>query len=547
MPSNIDTAHLKQIILNKKQISDLELILNGGFAPLQGFMTEADYVSVLNNVKLENGAIWPIPITLDVPLSLQIELGESIVLVNPYLKPLALMAVESIYIPDKDQEARFVYGTTDPSHAGVKFLLKKNHPKYIGGKLTKINDIIHHDFAEHRQTPDEIKKIIQENNWERVIGFQTRNPIHRAHFELIKNAQAEHDAKVLIQPAVGPTKEGDIDYITRVRSYKKVHENYAKDFSILNLLPLAMRMAGPKSALWHAIIRKNYGCTHFIVGRDHAGPGKDADGKPFYGPYEARDYVKEFEDQIGIKIIPAEEMVYVENRQTYLPKIQVTESDTVKNISGTEFREMLNREQDIPDWFSFPEVIEQLKKSKRLKGDEGVVLFFTGLSGSGKTTLAEKLYAYLRENQDKEITFLDGDVIRQNLSKGLGFSKEDREANVKRIGFVAGEIARHGGIVICCAIAPYEDSRQRNRDLINSYGKYIEVYLSTPLEVCMERDAKGLYSKVKQGLIKGFTGVDDPYEEPQNPEIVIDTSTQSPKESLEKIIQYLKSNYEINI
>ncbi|MBD3281861.1 bifunctional sulfate adenylyltransferase/adenylylsulfate kinase [Candidatus Uhrbacteria bacterium] len=547
MPSNSEIAKLKQIILNHKQICDLELILNEAFAPLRGFMTEAEYQSVLDNTRLPSGQIWPIPVNLDVPANTDISIGEDVVLVDPYLKPLAQMHVESVYTPSKEYEAEKVFGTSAEDHAGIRALYEKAHSKYIGGTVKKINNIHHYDFQDIRLSPAQTKELFRQNHWEKIIGFQTRNPIHRAHFEIIKNAHTEHGANILLHPAVGPTKSGDINYISRVRTYRAVQEKYANHFALLSLLPLAMRMAGPKSALWHALIRKNYGCTHFIIGRDHAGPGADSSGKPFYGPNEAINYVKSFEDEIGIKIITTKEMVYASNKKTYISKDKLDETDEVKKISGTEFREMLRQNQPIPDWFSFPEVISELKKIKRLQGNEGLVIFFTGLSGSGKTTLAESLYAYLRENQDREITFLDGDVIRQNLSKGLGFSKDDREANVKRIGFVASEIARHGGIVICCAIAPYESSRNSNRDLINNSGKYIEVYLSTPLEVCMERDAKGLYAKVKQGLIKGFTGVDDPYEVPQDPEITIDTSERSLNESINEIVKYLQSNRHLDI
>jgi sulfate adenylyltransferase len=532
-----ESVHLQHIILNDRQLCDLELLLNGGFAPLKGFLNEDDYKSVIENCRLVTGEIWPMPIVLDVPEGSGYKKGDRIVLCDQFSKPLAIVTIESVYTPDKMREAQQVYGTEDRDHFGVKMLLEQTGEVYLGGTIQGIELPKKYDFQELRRTPEETKEMFKKKGWDTVVGFQTRNPMHRAHFEIVRRAAEEIGGKVLIHPAVGQTKDGDIDYVTRVRSYKHVQQFYAKDFAELSLLPIAMRMAGPREALWHALIRKNYGCTHFIVGRDHAGPGKDANGIPFYGPYEAQDMVKEYEKEIGIKLVTPKEMVYVEEEQIYLPVNEVKEGYTVKNISGTELRALLRRGGEIPEWFSFPEVIKELRRTEQNR--TGFTVFFTGLSGAGKSTIAQLLLTRLQELTGRNITFLDGDIVRQHLSKGLGFSKEDRNTNIERIGFVAAEVVRHGGIAICSAIAPYKESRDKNRLAIQEIGSYIEVYVSTPIEECKRRDTKGLYAKAEQGTIKGFTGVDDPYEIPENTEIVIDTCTMSPEESVEKVVAYL--------
>lgn len=531
--------HLPRLNLTDRQLYDLEMILVGGFSPLEGFLTEEEYDSVVRQMRLPNGTLWPIPVTLDV--SGAYRRGDEIALCDKYGNPVALMSITSVYAPDKMREAQMVYGTTDLAHPGVRYLLKEAGPVYIGGKILGIALTEKHDFRDLRHTPAELKEWFRKNGWNRVVGFQTRNPIHRAHYEIMTRAADSIGAKILIHPVVGLTKEGDIDYITRVRAYKRLHERYLADRAKLSLLPIAMRMAGPREAVWHALIRKNYGCTHFIVGRDHAGPGNDSSGKPFYGPYEAQKLVLQYEKDIGIAIIPMQEMAYVEEENAYYPADEIKPHHTVKNISGTQFRKMLRDGDEIPEWFSFPEVIEELRRGIEREKRRGFTIFFTGLSGAGKSTIATILYTKLLEIQDRKITFLDGDVVRQNLSRGLGFSREDRNANIERMGFVANEITKHGGIAICSAIAPYEESREKNRQLISKNGVYIEVYVSTPLEICKARDTKGLYAKAEQGLVKNFTGIDDPYEVPANPDIEFSTANTNPLECADRIVEFLKS------
>jgi sulfate adenylyltransferase len=428
------------------------------------------------------------------------------------------------------------------THPSVEYLMNEMGPIYIGGLVEKVALPKRNDFKQFRYTPDELKALFKERGWDKVVGFQTRNPMHRAHFELVKRAHEKTGAPVLVHPVVGMTKPGDIDYVTRVRTYNVVCNTYGKDFTHLALLPLAMRMGGPREAVWHALIRKNYGCTHFIIGRDHAGPGKDSKGEPFYGPYEARDLATKLGPEIGIEILPSDELAYSKKRAGYVASHELEEGEETEHISGTEFRRRLFAGEEIPDWFSFAESIDILRDSVRRDSRPGIVFFFTGLSGAGKSTIAQLLLARLQESQDRGVTFLDGDEIRQHLSKGLGFSKEDRDENVRRVGYVASEIARHGGIVICSLIAPYREARRYVRNMVeHKDGIFIEVHIDTSLEECERRDTKGLYEKARKGIIKEFTGVSDPYEEPEQAELVLDTEKHTPEELVEQIIDYLYS------
>ena len=377
--------------------------------------------------------------------------------------------------------------------------------------------------------------------WNKVVAFQTRNPMHRAHVEITHLAAKNNDANLLIHPVVGMTKPGDVDYFTRVRCYNKIIEKYPNNSAMLSLLPLSMRMAGPREALWHALIRKNYGCTHIIIGRDHAGPGNDKNGNPFYGPYDAQELLVKHEDEINIKMVPFKMMVYVKEENKYMPIDQVPDGLTSLNISGTELRNKLDSGEALPGWFSYPEIEKELKKSIPEKTNRGFTIFFTGLSGSGKSTLANALSTKFLEEGTRPVTLLDGDIVRQHLSSELGFSKEHRSINVKRIGYVASEITKNRGIAICAPIAPYESDRVFNKELISSYGGYIEIFVSTPLEVCEERDSKGLYALARKGVIKEFTGISDPYEEPENPDIIIDSSKEDPEILIEQIINKIKS------
>ena len=529
-------------ILTDRQIYDFEMILNGGFHPLSGFLGKEDYESVVHKLRLKDGSLWPIPINLDITheFSESISKGNRITLKDKEGFSLAVMEVHDIWEPDRRKEAELVFDTIDDSHPGVDFLLNYSNPIYIGGELEYIDLPHHYDYQDIRHTPETLKDKFSEMGWENIVAFQTRNPLHRAHVEMTLDSIKDLNAKLLVHPVVGMTKPGDVDHYTRVRCYEHVLKKYPENTALLSLIPLAMRMAGPREALWHAIIRKNYGCTHLIIGRDHAGPGNDKNGNPFYGPYEAQEIIEKYKDEIGIQMVPFKFLVYLPEQNIYKPIDEVPDGTEYKTVSGSELREYLDKGMNIPDWFTYKEVAEELQRSRPKKTERGLTIFFTGLSGSGKSTLANGLLVKLLENGNRPVTLLDGDIVRTHLSSELGFSKEHRSLNVTRIGYVASEITKNKGIAICAPIAPYQDDRKSNRKLISKLGGYIEVYVSTSLEKCEERDAKGLYKLARQGIVKEFTGISDPYEAPVNPEIVIDSSGIAPEKLVDQIYYKIK-------
>ena len=529
--------------LTARQLCDIELLLNGAFSPLEGFLGQADHESVVSEMRLTNGALWPMPVTLDVSeaFAATIKPGASIALRDLEGVLVATLEVSDIWTPDKQAEALGVFGTTDLKHPAVDYLLHRSNPIYVGGKLQGVEDPTHYDFKHLRHSPQELRDQFRKLGWRKVVAFQTRNPLHRAHQELTFRAARDVEANLLIHPVVGMTKPGDIDHYTRVRCYENVLGYYPEQTTMLSLLPLAMRMGGPREALWHAIIRKNYGCTHLIVGRDHAGPGDDSNGKPFYGPYDAQELLQQHEAELDISMVPFKMMVYAENKAQYIPADEVAESDHVLNISGTELRRRLQEGLEIPEWFSFPEVVAELRRTHPPRSKQGFTIFFTGLSGSGKSTIANALMSKLMEIGGRPVSLLDGDVVRKNLSSELGFSKEHRDLNILRIGYVASEITKNGGIAICAPIAPYAKTRRAVREAITPCGGFIEIHVATSLEVCEERDRKGLYAKARAGIIKEFTGISDPYEVPEAPEMVIDTVDISPDLAAHRILIKLES------
>ncbi len=524
--------------LTDRSLHDLELLAVGGFSPLTAFMGEDDYNGVLADMRLANGTLFPIPITLTIQKEALPSRGEWITLRDSRNYIIAVMRIEEVYRWDPIEEATRVLGSTDHRHPLVSEM-EQWGDLCISGELRVINLPIYYDFADIRKSPQEVREILAKIGNEDVTAFQTRNPMHRVHEDLTKRAIDRVGGSLLIHPVVGLTKPGDVDHFTRVRVYKALVENYYDSTTVLSLLPLAMRMAGPREGLWHAIIRRNYGANHFIVGRDHAGPGKDSKGKPFYGPYDAQELVEQHQEETGVTGVFFNELVYIAKDDIYVAKEDAPADAEAKFISGTQVREeYLNKGKELPGWFTRKETAEILRDSYPPLHKQGLCIWFTGLSGSGKSTIAEALSPMLLE-RGREATTLDGDVVRTHLSKGLGFSKEDRDTNILRIGFVAGEIARHTGTVICAAISPYSKTRNEARKMVGG-NQFIEIFVNTPLETCEERDIKGLYAKARSGEIKGFTGIDDPYEEPVNPEINVTTEKKTPTECAREIIDYLE-------
>jgi sulfate adenylyltransferase len=528
--------------LTPRQVCDVELLLNGAFSPLEGFLGEADYARVCREMRLADGTLWPMPITLDVgeEAASGLRRGDKLALRHPEGMVLALLTVSDVWRPDRMEEARSVFGTGDETHPSVFQLAQRSGPVYLGGRLDGVELPPHHTFRPLRYTPAELRAEFQKRGWRRVVAFQTRNPMHRAHAELTRRAAQEAEACLLIQPVVGLTKPGDVDYYSRVRCYKALLKHFPEATTMLSLLPLAMRMGGPREALWHSIIRRNYGCSHLIVGRDHAGPGKDSAGRPFYGPYEAQELVKTHREELGISMLPFEEMVYVEDRAEYMQASEVPAGSKVLTISGTELRRRLREGLELPAWFSYPEVIAELRRSFPPRSGQGFTIFFTGLSGSGKSTIANILLAKLLELGSRPVTLLDGDLVRKHLSSELGFSRKDRDLNITRIGYVASEITKNRGIAICAPIAPYRATRRVVREMIGEYGGFIEVFVATPIEECEARDRKGLYAKARAGLVKGFTGIDDPYEVPEHAEVIVDTGQLSAEEAAQAILLHVR-------
>ncbi|KAG6866719.1 Sulfate adenylyltransferase [Blastosporella zonata] len=542
---------LPDIVLTERQLCDLELITNGGFSPLEGFMTEGDYKSVVETLRLEDGTLFPIPITLDVSREtvsrLSIVSGSRITLRDPRDdEPLAIITVHDIYTPDKVKEAINVMGADDPAHPSVSYLRNRVQDLYIGGKVQAIQAPSHYDYVALRYTPAELRSHFKKLSWRKVVAFQTRNPMHRAHRELTVRAARQRQANVLIHPVVGLTKPGDVDHYTRVRVYEAIMAKYPNGMGHLALLPLAMRMAGPREAVWHAIIRKNYGATHFIVGRDHAGPGKNSQGKDFYGPYDAQDLVTKYHDELQIEMVPFQQMTYLPSTDEYQPVDEVPKGVQTLDISGTELRRRLRTGAPIPDWFSYDAVVKVLRESYPPRNKQGFVVLLSGLHNSGKDSIAKALQVTFNQQGGRSASLLLGETVRQELSPDLGFSPQDRNANAQRLAFVAAELTRAGAAVIAAPIAPYEELREGMRDVVLQNGgagaNFFLIHVATPLEHCEKTDRRGLYAKARSGEIKGFTGVDDVYETPVKADLTVDVTRQSIPEIVHSIVLLLETN-----
>ncbi|KAK3311426.1 uncharacterized protein B0T15DRAFT_521449 [Chaetomium strumarium] len=535
---------LPALVLSERQLCDLELLLNGGFSPLEGFMNEQDYNGVVKENRLASGALFSMPITLDVDQEtideLSLKAGARITLRDfRDDRNLAILTVEDVYKPDKALEAKEVFGG-DEEHPAIRYLFNTAKEFYVGGKLEAINRLQHYDFVELRYTPSELRAHFDKLGWTKVVAFQTRNPMHRAHRELTVRAARSHHANVLIHPVVGLTKPGDIDHFTRVRVYKALLPRYPNGMAVLGLLPLAMRMGGPREAIWHAIIRKNHGATHFIVGRDHAGPGKNSKGVDFYGPYDAQHAVEKYRDELGIEVVPFQMMTYLPDTDEYAPVDQIPQGVRTLNISGTELRARLRSGREIPEWFSYPEVVKVLRESHPPRSRQGFTVFLTGYQNSGKDQIARALQVTLNQQGGRSVSMLLGETVRHELSSELGFSREDRDKNIARIAFVASELTRSGAAVIAAPIAPFEQARKHARELVEKYGDFYLVHVATPLEYCEKTDKRGVYKRARAGEIKGFTGVDDPYEPPAKPDLVVDCEKQSVRSIVHQIILLLE-------
>jgi sulfate adenylyltransferase len=530
-------SQLRSLQLTPRSQCDLELLAVGAFSPLDRFMGRADYESVLSSMRLADGTLFPVPVTLPLAENFPVQIGEKLALRNSGNELLAVLKVEEKFPWDGDAEAKCIAGTVDARHPLVAEMSSWGRV-YLSGAVQMLNLPSHYGFTHLYKTPAEVRSLLIQSGYSNVVAFQTRNPIHRAHEEMTRMATQKAEGALLLHPVVGLTKPGDVDMYTRVRCYQTlVSRYYDPTNTVLALLPLAMRMVGPREALWHTIIRRNYGASHFIVGRDHASPGNDSHGRPFYGPYAAQELVQEHAEEIGVTPVVFEEIVYLPDEDRYIEMSQASGKKYLA-MSGTQVRnDYLEPGRSLPEWFTHPEVAAILQETSLPRHRQGCCIWFTGLSAAGKSTVAGILAELLLE-YGRQSTMLDGDVVRTHLSKGLGFSREDRDTNILRIGFVASEIVRHNGIAICAAISPYQAARNQVRQMVGS-EQFILVYVSTPVEVCADRDPKGMYAKAFRGEITGFTGVDDPYEPPIDPDIILDTVSFTPEENAATIIRHL--------
>ena len=532
------------LTLSQRQLCDLELLMNGAFTPLAGFMGQKDYDAVVESLSLVDGSLWPVPIVLDVPevLAEKLSQGERIALRDQEGFMLAVMTVSDIWRPDKGFEAQKVYGTTDMSHLSVRYLMDCVNPVYVGGRIEGVQTPLHHDFETLWHSPAEMRELFVKNGWRRVVAFQTSKPMHRLQREITLKIAKDVRAHVLLHPTVGMTKPGDLQYYARVHCYQAIRRYFPSNLALFSLLPLAMRMAGPREALWHAIVHQNYGCSHMIVGPKHAAPPlRDENDSPQYDADEYRALIDRHADRLGIDVVHVEEHRFVPFKQRFMSMSDIKQQgfEPADHYTDAKLKHDLAIGEEPPEWFSYPEVVAELRAVYPPRSRQGFALFFTGLSGSGKSTLAKIIYGKLVEGGRRPATLLDGDIVRQNLSSELGFSKKHRDLNIRRIGYVASEITKNGGVAICAPIAPYSETRRAVREMIEERGAFIEIHVATPLEVCEARDRKGLYAKARKGLIPEFTGISDPYEVPERPELSIDTADVSPMEAAQEIYLYL--------
>ena len=535
---------MPSLTLSQRQLCDIELMMNGGFTPLDGFMDRESYTHVLESMRLPGGELWPMPVTLDVgrEFARKIEPDSRIALRDQEGLILAVLEVTVVWEPDKRVEAQQVYGTTSACHPGVRHLHERIGNVYVGGRVLGIQLPTHYDYQELRHSPRELNRFFDRLGWRRVIAFHTNRPMHKRERELTLHAARQVRGHLLLHPAVGVTMHRDLSHFARIKCYQEILRHYPQQLAALSLLPLATRGAGPREALWHAIIRRNFGCTDFIVETDHASPPQSAStgSEVFYSSRAAQELAREHESELGISILAADRLGYSPKARRYVSvgNGETPEEDTVR-FGDSDLAARISNEEEVPGWFTYPEVVETLRTVYPPPREQGITLFFTGLSGSGKSTLAKIMYGKFIEEGRRSVTLLDGDIVRHHLSSELGFSKAHRDINVRRIGFVASEITKNRGVAICAPIAPYAGTRRAVREMVEAHGAMIEIHVCTPLEVCEARDRKGLYAKARKGIIPEFTGISDPYEEPEHPEITIDTTDLTPMQAAQEIFLYL--------
>jgi len=537
-------AHeLATVTLSHRNLCDLELILNGGFAPLDTFLNKTEYENVLENMHLGDGSIWPMPVTLDVDRRFadSLKSGQEIALRDVQGLLIAIMLVNDVWKPNKKHEALAVYNTLDENHPGVATLLNQVKDYYISGELIPMSSPVHYDYDHLRFTPAQLQETFEQRRWKKIVAFHTHNPMHKVHRELTLQAVKLTGAKLLLHPVSEFSQANDHNHYLRIRCYEHILKTYPKKSTLLGLLPLATRMAGPREALWHAIIRKNYGCTHFIVGRDHASPIQGRSEQKYYRAYDAQTLALTYQNEVGIEIVPMQELIFSHRKMRYYPANKFPKNGKPTSISGTELRNRIINKKAIPEWFTYPDIISELRKTIPHKLQQGFTVLLTGLPNSGKSTIANGLMLKLIEQTGRQVTLLDDNEIRARLSRGLSSSERDKEVCANRVAYVAKEVTRHGGIVVCETPATTLKTRNDMRDMISQSGGFIEVYVSTPMSTCENRNPSGLIGDARATQIKDLVLISNYYEAPEMPEIEIDTSSLEPKEVIENIMKEIRT------
>jgi sulfate adenylyltransferase len=503
--------------LGEAQLGELELLTSGVFAPLRGFMDAADVAAVDVRGTLADGMPWPVPVILDVPADAIPPDADHLVLQDQEGSPLAVLAItERLAKPSVVRLAGPVTALREPEHGPFRQLRRR--PEEVRAELSA-------DAASPATSPGATAG--------NVLAYATRRPLNKRHIGQLRHFASQLNARLLVLPLIA----GPADVVTRpealVRTVLAASQHLPADTLVVPV-PLASRAAEPDAKTADlraaAVVAAAYGATHLLA--DAPGlAGSPGGTKP--GPLDLPG--------VPIPVIGTGEWAYDPRSEVWRPLALIEPGAEQGELTDSELGALLDSGAEIPAWFAPPSVARELRRARPPRAERGLAIFFTGLSGSGKSTVARGLAEALIERGDRTVSLLDGDQVRHLLSAGLTFSRADRDLNIARIGYVAAEVARHGGIAICAPIAPYAQARAAAREMVTEVGDFLLIYISTPVDVCAARDRKGLYAKARAGLIKGFTGVSDPYEEPRDADLVLDTSAMTRQQAVDSVLKLLST------
>jgi sulfate adenylyltransferase len=542
-------AEIKQEVLNLpsldlswKQICELELLLNGALSPLTGYMNQAERHSVLSGMKLPDGLFWPRPVMLVVSekAAQNLAAGQTVALRDSEGVMPAILHISEVWPADPEAEMALAEASGVP----LARTQAEAGQFYVGGRLEGVTLPPRHDFLNLRLTPAEMREQFARLGWRKVMAYQPSQALHRPQYEFLLRTAMQQEANLLIHAVAGSDPVLESGHFALVRACQALMPRLPASTSMLALNPMTPWAAGPRKTLLKAIMARNYGCSQLVTGGETVLESLHKESSQRRGqdtPNLSSDTVYAVaKESLGVTLLPFPRMVYVEDRDEWLPEETVPADTRSESMSGAELTRRLMQNIKVPEWFSFPEVLDEMRKAYPPRKQQGFTVFFTGLSGSGKSTIARALTVRLMEMGGRRVSLLDGDIVRTHLSSELGFSKAHRDINIRRIGFVASEITKHGGTAICAPIAPYQATRRAVRSMIEEWGGFLEIHVSTSVEVCEGRDRKGLYAKARAGLIPEFTGVSDPYEIPENAELTIDTTRYSVEEAVQMIVLKLE-------